>query len=162
MIHIVCRFPAVYVYKNNEANGKERSEVTSDSECAVTMTAPVAAGVTSELCAGIVDQKVPLEKIAQQELLEETGYWVPLNELKRITSWFGNVGISGNTFTLFYAEVTEDNHKGAGGGNLMEGERIELHYLPVKEVKNFVFDESIPKPSGLISAFMWYLWKHKL
>ena len=145
------------MYKNNEANGKERSEVTADSECVVTMTAPVSAGVTYELCAGLVDQKLPLEKIAQQEVLEETGYWVPLNQLKRITSYFGNVAISGNVFTLFFAEVTEDMRKAAGGGNLMEGEKIELYYLPVKEVKNFVLDESIPKPSSVVAALMWYL-----
>ena len=149
------------MYKNNEANGKERSEVTADSECAVPVTAPVTAGVTFELCAGIVDQKRPLEKIAQTEVLEETGYWVPLNQLKRITSYFGIVSVSGKTFTLFYAEVTEDMRKATGGDNLMEGEKIQLYYLPVKEVRNFVFDESIPKPSALVAALMWYLWNHK-
>ena len=34
---------------------------------------PGSLGCTFELCAGIVDKKIPLECIAQEEILEETG-----------------------------------------------------------------------------------------
>lgn len=49
---------------------------------------PVSAGVTYELCAGIVDKPhLSLEEIACQEVLEECGYEVPVSKLRRITSY---------------------------------------------------------------------------
>ena len=47
---------------------------------------PVDSGVTYELCAGIVDKDLPLDAIAQEEVLEETGYSVPVAQLERVTS----------------------------------------------------------------------------
>jgi len=49
---------------------------------------PASAGVTYELCAGLVDKpNLSLEEIARQEVLEECGYDVPASKLKRITSY---------------------------------------------------------------------------
>lgn len=49
---------------------------------------PASAGVTYELCAGLVDKPdLSLEEIARQEVLEECGYDVPASKLKRITSY---------------------------------------------------------------------------
>lgn len=49
---------------------------------------PAAAGVTYELCAGLVDKpNLSLEEIARQEILEECGYDVPVTKLRRITSY---------------------------------------------------------------------------
>lgn len=49
---------------------------------------PASAGVTYELCAGIVDKPhLSLEEIACQEVLEECGYEVPVSKLRRITSY---------------------------------------------------------------------------
>lgn len=49
---------------------------------------PALAGVTYELCAGLVDKPdLSLEEIARQEVLEECGYDVPASKLKRITSY---------------------------------------------------------------------------
>lgn len=49
---------------------------------------PGSAGVTYELCAGLVDKpNLSLEEIARQEVLEECGYDVPASKLKRITSY---------------------------------------------------------------------------
>lgn len=48
---------------------------------------PGTSGITIELCAGIVDKDEPLAKIAQAEVLEECGYDVGLEDLKRITSF---------------------------------------------------------------------------
>lgn len=47
-----------------------------------------AAGVTYELCAGLVDKPdLSLEEIARQEILEECGYDVPVSKLRKITSY---------------------------------------------------------------------------
>ena len=44
-------------------------------------------GVTLELCAGIVDKQKPLAEIAQEEVLEECGYQVPLENIRKVTSY---------------------------------------------------------------------------
>lgn len=48
---------------------------------------PGVIGVTLELCAGIVDQDKPLEEIAQQEVLEECGYQVPVESLQKVKTF---------------------------------------------------------------------------
>lgn len=47
---------------------------------------PPVIGVTYELCAGIIDKNLPIEKIAQEEVLEETGYMIRPEDLERVTS----------------------------------------------------------------------------
>ncbi|XP_056284099.1 uridine diphosphate glucose pyrophosphatase NUDT14 isoform X3 [Pseudoliparis swirei] len=77
---------------------------------------PASAGVTYELCAGLVDKpNLSLEEIARQEVLEECGYDVPASKLKRITSYRSGVGVTGAKQTMFYAEVSDDNCVSAGG-----------------------------------------------
>jgi UDP-sugar diphosphatase len=41
-----------------------------------------------------------------------------------------------------------------GGG--IDDEQIEVVYLPRKEAKAFIYDESIAKTPGLMFAFMWF------
>ena len=48
---------------------------------------PGSCGVTLELCAGIVDKEKPLEEIAQEEVMEECGYQVPLECVRKVTSY---------------------------------------------------------------------------
>jgi len=43
-------------------------------------------GMTVELCAGLVDKDLSLAQIAREEILEECGYDVPLEGLKKISS----------------------------------------------------------------------------
>lgn len=63
--------------------GQSTSEGESSSQWP-----PATAGVTYELCAGLVDKpNLTLEEIARQEVLEECGYDVPASKLKRITSY---------------------------------------------------------------------------
>lgn len=63
--------------------GQSASEGESSSQWP-----PASAGVTYELCAGLVDKpNLSLEEIARQEILEECGFDVPASKLKRITSY---------------------------------------------------------------------------
>ncbi|XP_072895538.1 uridine diphosphate glucose pyrophosphatase NUDT14 isoform X5 [Hemitrygon akajei] len=49
---------------------------------------PASAGITYELCAGIVDKPgLSLEETAKEEIQEECGYRVPLESLQKITSY---------------------------------------------------------------------------
>jgi UDP-sugar diphosphatase len=111
-------------------------------------------GMTVELCAGIVDKAITLEEIAMEEIEEECGYAVPLKAIERITSFHTSVGFAGSKQTLYFVEVDESMKVSEGGG--VDHEDIEVVYLPVKDAKAFIYDESIAKSPGLIFAFMWW------
>lgn len=118
---------------------------------------PASAGITYELCAGLVDKpELSLEEIARQEVLEECGYDVPASKLKRITSYRSGVGVTGAKQTMFYAEVSEDNRVSEGGGEPREGELIEVVKVPLHEAMTFAYDEKIPKTMGVIFSFIWF------
>ncbi|XP_060907688.1 uridine diphosphate glucose pyrophosphatase NUDT14 [Labrus mixtus] len=132
--------------------GQSASEGESSSK-----QPPASAGVTYELCAGLVDKPdLSLEEIARQEVLEECGYDVPASKLKRITSYRSGVGVTGSKQTMFYAEVSEDNCVSAGGGEPREGELIEVVKVPLHEAMTFAYDERIPKTMGVIFSFIWF------
>ncbi|TSK58059.1 Uridine diphosphate glucose pyrophosphatase [Bagarius yarrelli] len=118
---------------------------------------PASSGVTYELCSGIVDKPhLSLEEIACQEVLEECGYEVSVSKLRRITSYRSGVGVTGAKQTMFYAEVSEENRVGDGGGQPEEGELIEVVKVPLHEAMTFAYNESIPKTMGVIFSFMWF------
>ena len=116
-------------------------------------------GLTIELCAGIVDKKIPLVQIAQEEIEEECGYRISVEKIDKITSFHTSVGFAGALQTLYYAEVDEDMKVSEGGG--IDDEQIEVIYLSSSEAKTFIYDESIAKTPGLMFAFMWWFKKVK-
>ena len=140
---------------NEQKNGDKAEGVQVDSS--IQIKAPISDGVTYELCAGIVDKDIALNLIMKQEVLEECGYDVPEEKFEKIFSSRGSVGIAGSVQYVFYAEVTDDMIVSEGGGNKSEGEHIEVYYLPMSNVKEFLFNETLPKPPSLMAAFFWYL-----
>ncbi|KAF3703086.1 Uridine diphosphate glucose pyrophosphatase [Channa argus] len=142
----------------SEATAPESQEGQSASEGeSSSQWPPASAGVTYELCAGLVDKPdLSLEEIARQEVLEECGYDVPASKLKRITSYRSGVGVTGSKQTMFYAEVSDDNCVSAGGGEPREGELIEVVKIPLHEAMTFAYDERIPKTMGVIFSFIWF------
>lgn len=115
-------------------------------------------GHTYELCAGIVDKKTSNVQIAKEEVLEECGFDVPVENLQKVSSFYTSVGISGAKQTLYFAKITEDMKVNDGGG--LEDEEIEVVYISVEEAKKFMFDESYHKTPGLIMAFYWFFDNH--
>ena len=111
-------------------------------------------GVTIELCAGIVDKKLSLVDIAKEEIEEECGYSIDSKDIDKITSFHTSVGFAGSKQTLYYVEVDESMKVSEGGG--VDAEFIEVIYLPIKDAKEFIYDESIAKTPGLMFAFMWW------
>lgn len=109
---------------------------------------------TYELCAGIVDKKSSLEVIVQEEIDEECGYKVKLEDISKITSFYTNVGVSGAKQHLYYAKINESMKVHNGGG--IHDEEIELYFLKTHEAKAFIYDESKAKTPGLIFAFYWF------
>lgn len=111
-------------------------------------------GMMHELCAGIVDKKMSLAQIAQEEVLEECGYDIPLDSVQKVSSFYTSVGISGAKQTFFYASIDESMKVTEGGG--LADEDIEVIYIPLLEAKKFMFDESLQKTPGLMMAFYWF------
>ncbi len=111
-------------------------------------------GFTYELCAGIVDKDKSLLEIAKEEVLEETGYDVPLSHIGKITSFYTAVGFAGSRQTLYFATIDHGMKVSEGGG--IDNEAIEVIYLKRKETVSFMFDERNATTSGLMFALMWY------
>ena len=111
-------------------------------------------GMMYELCAGIVDKATSLKQIAKEEVLEECGYDIALESLQKISSFYTSVGISGTHQTLYYAECDDSMKIDEGGG--LEDEDIEVIYIPTKEAKEFMFNESYQKTTGVMLAFYWF------
>ncbi len=111
-------------------------------------------GHTYELCAGIIDKDVSIKQIAKEEIDEECGYDVPLRNIEKITSFFTNVGVSGARQHLFFAQIDESMKVHEGGG--IHTEEIILEWVPLREAKPFVFDETKAKTPGLMFAFYWF------
>ncbi|XP_048193180.1 uridine diphosphate glucose pyrophosphatase NUDT14, partial [Perognathus longimembris pacificus] len=118
---------------------------------------PGAAGVTVELCAGLVDRPgLSLEETACKEAWEECGYRLEPSALRRVATYRAGVGLTGSSQTMFYAEVTEDQHSGPGGGVAEEGELIEVVHLPLDGAQAFASDPDIPKTLGVLFAISWF------
>ncbi len=111
-------------------------------------------GITLELCAGIVDKDLSLQEIAQEEIEEECGYKVPLENISKITSFYTSVGFAGSNQVLYYAQVDESMKVSEGGG--IDGELIEVVAIPTAEAKEFIYNENIAKSTGLMFAFLWW------
>lgn len=112
-------------------------------------------GFTYELCAGIVDKNKLNIEIAKEEIFEECGFDVPLEKIEKVTSFFSNVGVSGSEQTLYFAEIDDSMKISEGGG--IEHEFIELVYVGLNFVNEFIFDESKPKTPGLMFSVVWYM-----
>lgn len=114
---------------------------------------------TYELCAGLVDKDKSLIEIAKEEIDEECGYDVKLDDILKVTSFFTNVGISGGCQHLFFAKINESMKVHDGGG--INDEQIELHFLAIEKCDELIFDESKAKTPGLMFSFYWFLKNQK-
>lgn len=112
-------------------------------------------GFTYELCAGIVDKECSLKQIAKEEVDEECGYNVILENIEKISSFYTAVGFAGSKQTLYYCEVDDSMKEHEGGG--IHVEDIEVIYLDVNNIETFIFDESKAKTPGIMYAMMWWL-----
>lgn len=111
-------------------------------------------GHTHELCAGIIDKNKSNIQIAKEEVLEECGFDIPLENIQKITSFYTSVGISGAMQTLYFATCNDTMKINDGGG--LEEEDIEVVYIPVSKAREFMFDESFKKTPGLMLGFYWF------
>jgi len=141
--------PAVYYSNVPEAERKEASVDTKKY--------PANLGVTLELCAGIVDKAKDLAQIAKEEVLEECGYDVPVENFEKVITYRAGVGVSGDQATLFYCEVTDEMKKTKGGGLESEGEMIDVIEKSVEETRAYLKQSEVLAPGGLLFALMWFM-----
>jgi UDP-sugar diphosphatase len=113
-------------------------------------------GFVYELCAGICDKKMTDQETAQEEVLEECGFKVDLQNVIKINSTVNGVGINGSIHTIFYTQVDESMRISDGGGNEHEHEYIEVCEIPVKDLKDFINNDD-HKPASLLYATTWFI-----
>ncbi len=111
-------------------------------------------GMMYELCAGLVDKNASNAQIAKEEVLEECGYDIPVENLEKISSFYTSVGISGTHQTFYYASCDESMRVNDGGG--IHEEDIEVIYIPIEEAREFMFDEKYQKTTGVMMSFYWF------
>jgi UDP-sugar diphosphatase len=111
-------------------------------------------GMMYELCAGIIDKDKENAQIAKEEILEECGYDIPVQNLKKISSFYTSVGISGTYQTIYYAECDDSMKVNEGGG--LDDEDIEVVYIPLQKAREFMFDENYQKTTGVLMSFYWF------
>jgi UDP-sugar diphosphatase len=103
-----------------------------------------------ELCGGRVDKPLSYVDIAREEVLEECGFDVRCEDIQRVTQV-----VTGGTMTLYFVKVDDTMRVSDGGG--IDNEMIEVVYLPLDEVRAFMFDENMPKRPALMFMLSWYL-----
>jgi nudix-type nucleoside diphosphatase (YffH/AdpP family) len=114
-----------------------------------------------EIPAGKVDEgDAPLET-AIREVEEETGYRVKSEQIKHLVSCFVSPGYSSERFFIYYAEVTNADKVGKGGGLESENEHIEIVEVGIEEFKNLMNEGLILDAKTLIAGLymMHYLSK---
>lgn len=109
-------------------------------------------GFSFELCAGIKDKGISDKQTIIEEIYEETGYSV--NEICYINSFFSGLGFATNKQSLFYTQIDETMKKSVGGG--VDGEFINLVFVPRKDVLDFINDEKNAISANTFFAFYWF------
>jgi len=93
-------------------------------------------GKIIECTAGLVDKDCSIQQIAKEEILEELGYDVAVDNVEFIKTIKSSVGTSGTNAHLYYAEVTEKEKVSEGGG--LESEDIRVVRVPINEIETFM------------------------
>uniref|UniRef100_A0A671DLY6 Uridine diphosphate glucose pyrophosphatase NUDT14 n=2 Tax=Rhinolophus ferrumequinum TaxID=59479 RepID=A0A671DLY6_RHIFE len=150
--------PAVYANEVERHFPGSLAAMDQDRPQVLPGALPGSVGVTYELCAGLVDQPgFSLEEVACREAWEECGYRLAPSDLRRVATYKSGVGVTGSSQTMFYAEVTDAQREGPGGGLAEEGELIEVTHLPLDGAQAFADNPDVPKTLGVIFGVSWFL-----
>jgi UDP-sugar diphosphatase len=115
-------------------------------------------GVTTELCAGLVDKDgLSLKEIAIEEMEEEIGYTTTQDNMKKIKTVKSGVGSTGANITTFYTEITDSDKISEGGGT--ESEDIKILRLPYDQIEDFFYKEDFHTDSNAMFMITWFLLK---
>lgn len=109
-----------------------------------------------ELPAGLMEKGEAPLYAAKRETIEETGY--QLKDAIEISRFFVAPGCTDEQIILYYGEVTENDKITEGGGVEDEHEDIKLFYLPVKDIKDFLHEQTLDAKT--IIGLHWFLEHH--
>jgi len=87
-------------------------------------------GFLVETPAGLLDNASPEQRI-REEVEEETGYRV--GEVRKVFEVFMSPGSVTEKLHFFVGEYASDERAGEGGGNIAEGEDIEVMEVPIQQ-----------------------------
>ena len=113
-------------------------------------------GITTELCAGIVDKNKSLAEIATEEVFEECGYQLS-KPIEFVQTFRASIGTGGSQMSLFYAEVSDQDKVSSGGGLAAEGEMIEVVELGLEEVREWIRSPNLNSPTFTLYGLMWFM-----
>ena len=65
--------------------------------------------------------------------------------------------MTGGLQTMFYAEVTDEMRVSPGGGNIDEGELIDVVELNIQEIVEMMRQPTVNSPGGFLFAMQWFL-----
>ena len=111
-----------------------------------------AIGWLTEIVAGSLEKGEDSTDCIKKEVLEELGY--KINSPQLINTFYTSPGGSNEFMYLYYAEVSQDDKKEAGGGAEQEDEDIQMIRIPVSEIQQKLKDF---KDAKTILAIQWYL-----
>lgn len=130
-------FDSVHILIENV--DKKEIVLVKQKRIPVLVNDPESNGIMIELCAGLVDKEgLSITEIAKEEVLEETGFDIPLEQIKFLRSLKSSVGTSGRNAYLFHAKVYEKDRIHNGGGT--ENEDIKVVTIPFNEIPYFIDD----------------------
>jgi ADP-ribose pyrophosphatase len=107
-------------------------------------------GWISEVVAGILEEGESPEEAIRRELIEEIGYRP--RRLRHICTFYVSPGGTSERIILFYAEVTDEDRIGSGGGVEAEGENIRLVELSLSDLRSALESNDIVDAKNLVGA----------
>ncbi len=106
-------------------------------------------GWITETAAGMIDERETPEDAVIRETLEETGYRIKKPEL--ICRFFSSPGGSSERIFLYFAEVSEADRVGPGGG--FDGEDVRVVQWSAHELFEQLERKQIEDPKLVIAAY---------
>lgn len=106
-------------------------------------------GWITEAIAGMIDPGETPRAAAIRETMEETGY--EISNPKLISTFFSSPGGTSERIFLFFAEVSDADRHGPGGG--VGGEDIRMIHLPVDELFDHLSQGRIEDPKLAIAGY---------
>jgi nudix-type nucleoside diphosphatase (YffH/AdpP family) len=131
-------------------NRKAGHVVLVDQFRAPTLGKGLNGGWVTEAMAGMIGQYETRENAATREALEETGYAIKMGDLKPLATFFSSPGGSSERIHLYYAEVSDSDKRGDGGGD--GDEDIHVRTMPLDELFDQLRSRTIEDPKLLIAA----------
>jgi nudix-type nucleoside diphosphatase (YffH/AdpP family) len=109
-----------------------------------------------ETVAGMLGKDEEPQDAVRREALEETGY--RLDALQHLGTFYLSPGGSSERIYLYFSEVTNASHVGAGGGLPEEGEDISLREFTVRGLADAMAAGEFRDAKTLV-AVQWFLCK---